>query len=42
MKFVYGQTEGPPPAAIEVPARTAGRLRVTLVDYRAGITEGDE
>jgi hypothetical protein len=42
MKFVYGQTEGAPPAAVEVSGADGGPIAVALVDYRAGITDGDE
>ena len=41
-KFVYGQTEGPPPAAIEHTGADGGPIAVQLVDYRQGITEGEE
>lgn len=42
VKFVYGQTEGAPPAAIEVSGPDNGPIPVTLVDYRAGIAEAEE
>lgn len=42
VKFVYGQTEGPPPAAVEVSGADGGPIAVSLVDYRAGIADGEE
>jgi hypothetical protein len=41
-KFIYGQTEGPPPAAVEVSGKDGGAIAVSLVDYRAGIADSDE
>jgi hypothetical protein len=42
VKFVYGQTEGAPPAAVEVSGADGAPIAVSLIDYRANITDGDE
>lgn len=37
LKFIYGQTEGPPPATLEVGGVDGEPIRIASYDYNAAI-----